>query len=284
MEGGLKVAAIPAPGVGKTKDTWLKDIEVASGAIIISEKGGQGIKNFNQDNLGSAAKVRATEHTCEIIGGAYDPEEKEARIRTIKNQLDEAKQPQSISFYKDRLSRLDGGVAIIHVGATTEVELKEKKDLFEDAIAATKAAAAEGILPGGGSSLAQISMSVANLRGNNQGEQDGINVLVQAMREPLITIMENAGLDGRQILNTVLSIDEPMLLERIWNYFFNKNKEKANTNFNYGFNLNTNKYCDMVKAGILDTAKVERLALENSSSVASMMLMTDTLIYTKNPE
>jgi chaperonin GroEL len=262
VEGGLKVAAVPSPGFGKTKDTWLKDIEAATGACIISEKGGVDLKSFQPEMLGSAKKIRITEHSLEIVGGGYDPGALKERVNTIKNELKEAKQPQSIAFLKDRLARIDGGVAIIHVGATTEVELKEKKDLMEDAIAATKSAAEEGVLPGGGSSLVYISKEVAGVKGRNKGENIGIEILVKAMQEPLLTIMDNAGLDAPKVLKKVTEASK----------------------LNYGRNLNTDKYCDMMKAGILDTAKVERMALENSSSVASMMLMTDTLIYTKNPK
>ncbi len=149
-------------------------------------------------------------------------------------------------------------MAIIHVGATTEVELREKKDLFEDAIAATKSAIEEGVLPGGGSSLANAALCLDSVSSESKDIQQGIEIVQKSLYEPLLTIMGNAGLNNTEILHSVLK----------------------NENKNYGFNLNTEEYCDMIKAGILDTAKVERMAIENSASVASMMLMMDTVIYT----
>ena len=261
-KGGFKVCAVSAPGYGKTRDTLLKDIEAATGAIIISEREGKTMKNFSPAHLGSAKNVRITERDCEIIEGGYDPDALKERVESIRNKIEDEKQSQSIEFHKNRLACIDGGVAIVHVGATTAVELKEKKDLMEDAIAATKSAMEEGVLPGGGSALFHISKEIAGLMGDNAGENKGIEIVVDAMKEPFKTIMGNAGLDVHEMI-----------------YRMN-----LSSDVNFGYDLNQEEFCDIFKAGILDTAKVERMAMENSSSVANMMLMTDTLIFTKNPQ
>ena len=208
--------------------------------------------------LGSARKVKMDKYSTTIIEGGAIKANLDERVATIKNQIDTAKKTDNITLFKDRLAKLIGGVAIIHVGSTTEVELREKKDLFEDAIAATKSAIEEGVLPGGGSSLVKASLSLNDFSYKNNDVQLGIEIVKEALYEPLLTIMFNAGLNAGKILVSVLK----------------------NENINYGFNLNTEEYCDMIEAGILDTAKVERMAIENASSVASMMLMMDTVIYT----
>ena len=207
--------------------------------------------------LGSARKVKMDKYSTTIIEGGAIKANLDERVATIKNQIDTAKKTDNITLFKDRLAKLIGGVAIIHVGSTTEVELREKKDLFEDAIAATKSAIEEGVLPGGGSSLVKASQ-VLDMNEPFTDIELGINIVRESLYEPLLTIMFNAGLNAGKILVSVLK----------------------NENINYGFNLNTEEYCDMIEAGILDTAKVERMAIENASSVASMMLMMDTVIYT----
>lgn len=267
-KGGFKVCAVNAPGVGKSRDTWLKDIAAATGAIIISDKSGEAMNNFMPEHLGTAKSVRITERSTEIVQGGFDPDILKERIDSIKNSIETEKQPQSVQFHKDRLACIDGGVAIIHIGATTDIEMNEKRDLVEDAIAATKSASEEGVLPGGGSALFHISEKVKNVEGANDGENKGIEIISEALKEPLKTIMGNAGLDIDTVVKA-LSVNSDSI---------------SDIDINAGYDLNQEVFCDMMKAGILDTAKVERMAIENSSSVASMMLMTDTLIYTKNPE
>jgi len=256
MEKGLKVIAVRTPGVGMSRTTWLEDIAAATGSTVISGIKGTNAENFVPEMLGTAKKVRVDRDRTIIVGGGALKEDLKNRIDTIKNMITQEKQKGALSFFKERLAKLDGGIAVIHVGSTTEVELKEKKDLFEDAIAAIRSATEEGVIAGGGSSLAHASKALSKLKGKNEDEKFGIKVVQDAMKEPLKVIMDNAGLGELNILGEVLKSD----------------------NVNFGYNLNEYKYCDMVEMGILDTVKVERLALENSCSVASMMLMTGVAI------
>ncbi len=258
VEGGMNISAVRVPGTGSTRQQWIDDIAASCGATVMSENGGANLDDFSPEMLGSARKVKMDQYSTTIIEGGAIKEGLDLRVATIKNKIKEAKKSDNVALFKDRLAKLIGGVAIIHVGATTEVELREKKDLFEDAIAATKSAIEEGVLPGGGSSLANAALCLDLLSSESKDIQQGIDIVQESLYEPLLTIMGNAGLNNTEILHSVLK----------------------NENKNYGFNLNTEEYCDMIKAGILDTAKVERMAIENSASVASMMLMMDTVIYT----
>ena len=258
IEGGMKLSAVRVPGVGSTRQQWLEDISASCGATVMSENIGSSLDDFTPDMLGSARKVKMDKHSTTIIEGGAIPEDLERRVKIIKNQIKEAKKTDNIDLYKERLAKLIGGVAIIHVGSTTKVELREKKDLFEDSIAATRSAIEEGVLPGGGSSLVRAALSLDSVESDNKDVQKGIEIVQKTLYEPLLTIMDNAGLKSKEILHEV---------------FRSNNK-------NYGFNLNTEEYCDMIEAGILDTTKVERMAVENAASVASMMLMMDTVIYT----
>ena len=271
IEGGMKIAAARVPGTGSTRQQWIEDIAAACGSTVMSENGGANLDEFDPVMLGSARKVKMDKQSTTIVEGGAIPEDLERRVATIKNQIDTAKKTDNVGLFKERLAKLIGGVAIIHVGATTEVELREKKDLFEDAIAATKSAVEEGVLPGGGTSLANASLCLddhlpyISFWGRIFGtkytdEQIGIKIVMDSLREPLLTIMDNAGKAKENVLSSVLEDNNP----------------------NWGFNLNTEEYCDMIEAGILDTAKVERMAVENSASVASMMLMMDTVIHTVN--
>ncbi|MDC1302300.1 chaperonin GroEL, partial [bacterium] len=262
MEKQYPVAAIITPGVGQSKTTFAEDIATATGATVISGIKGTNLESFMPEMLGSAKSIKIDRDRTIIAGGGADPGALKARTGSIKNMLTKEKQKGAIAFMRERLAKLDGGIAVISIGATTEVELKEKKDLYEDAIAAVKAATEEGVIAGGGSSLAHASKVLKKLRGKNEGEKFGIRVVEKAMREPLKTIMGNAGLQDMNILGDVLKSD----------------------NVNYGYNLNEDEFCDMVEVGILDTLKVERLALENSCSVASMMLQTNVSISNELPE
>ena len=253
----MKIAAVNVQGHGATKDTWLKDIATVCGATVISQQEGVDIKtSFVPEMLGTAKKVKITSKSCELVDGGAYPDDLKERITTIKNQIKEEKHPASLAFHKERLAKIDGGVAVINIGANTEVEMNEKKDLYEDAIGATKAAVEEGIVPGGGASLVHASKVLDTLKGDNDSEQEGIIIVKEALCEPLMTIMGNAGLDFNEILANV----------------------KSSKDINYGYNLSTNEYCDMVDAGILDTAKVGRVALENAVSISSMMFSTKCVI------
>jgi chaperonin GroEL len=264
----LKAVAVRAPGVGGTRKTWLDDIAASCGAITLGENVGASLEDFNQNMLGTAKKIKVTQYATEIIGGGAIESDLEERIATIKNQIKTAKKTDNVGLHKERLAKLDGGVATIHIGYTTDVEAREKKDLFEDAIAAVKSATEEGVVAGGGTSLVEASVSVGKLIPHISflnrifgkklsDKQIGLKIVRDALREPLLTIMGNAGLDGEEVLISVLGTNIP----------------------NLGFNLNTEEYCDMVKEGILDTVKVERMAVENSASVASLMLNMETIIH-----
>ena len=254
----FNISAVRVPGIGSTRQQYIEDIAASCGAIVMEENGGSNLSDFNPDALGSARKVKMDKYSTTIIDGGAIPEDLERRVATIKNQIDNAKKTDNVDLFKERLAKLIGGVAIIHVGSTTEVELREKKDLFEDAIAATKAAQEEGVLPGGGSSLARASLCLEGFEDENKNICKGVEIVKESLHEPLLTIMGNAEQNSSEILSSVLK----------------------NENINYGFNLNTEEYCDMIEAGILDTAKVEIKAIENAASIAGMMLMTDTAIYT----
>jgi chaperonin GroEL len=259
---GMKVLAVRAPGVGGTRKTWLEDIAAATGAYVISENTGATLRDFNEDMLGSCKKVVATNDSTTFVEGGAIKEDLEKRVDAIRHQIKNAKKTDNVGFHKERLSKIDGGVAIIHVGYTTEVELREKKDLFEDAIAATRAAREEGIVPGGGTSLVKASQVLQDhYTSGNDAVNKGITIFQEVLTTPLLTIMENAGVEGKDVLVSVLDDNNP----------------------NWGFNLNTEEYCDMIEAGILDTAKIERIAVENATSIASMMLMLDTVIYNVEP-
>lgn len=275
---GMRLAAVKCPGYGEMKNAWLHDIASVCGAIVISESKGETVETFVPEMLGSAKKVKITKEHCSIIGGYSIKEAKEERVSMIRNELKKATGKHSIDFLKDRLAKIDGGVAILKIGATTEVEMKEKKDLLEDAIAATKSALEEGVIAGGGSSLVHASKALINIEGDNHDETIGINIVRKAMHEPLNVIMNNSGYERQSFLKSIFEALSGKSIYRLSSDVILADVLKSD-DINIGFDLNTNTLCDMIKAGILDTVKVERMALENSASVASMMLMTNTCIY-----
>ena len=200
----MKLSAVRVPGVGSTRQQWLEDISASCGATVMSENIGSSLDDFTPDMLGSARKVKMDKHSTTIIEGGAIPEDLERRVKIIKNQIKEAKKTDNIDLYKERLAKLIGGVAIIHVGSTTKVELREKKDLFEDSIAATRSAIEEGVLPGGCSSLVRASQVLDIKEHSTPDIQLGIEIVKEALYEPLLTIMFNAGLNAGKILVSVL--------------------------------------------------------------------------------
>lgn len=257
LKGVFNCVAVKAPGFGDRRKAMLEDIAVLTGGTVVSSDMGYEFKDFTMDMLGRAGSVKVDKDNTTIINGAGDPKAIEARKQSIKAQIAETTSDYDKEKLQERLAKLSGGVAVINVGAATEVEMKEKKLRIEDALNATKAAVQEGIVPGGGialiAAIPAIKALVETLSGD---EKTGANIILRAVEEPLRQIAKNAGLDGAVILNEVL---------------------KANDK-NYGFNALTNEYTDMVKSGIIDPTKVTRSALENAASVASVFLTTESIV------
>ena len=264
LKGVFNCVAVKAPGFGDRRKAMLEDIAVLTGGTVISSDLGFEFKDVTMDMLGRASSVKVDKDNTTIVGGAGSPEAIEARKQAIKAQIAETTSDYDREKLQERLAKLAGGVAVINVGAATEVEMKEKKLRIEDALNATKAAVQEGIVPGGGialiSTIAAINEYAETLKGD---EKTGAQIVLKAVEAPLKQIAKNAGLDGAVILNEVLKADKP----------------------NFGFNALTNEYVDMVESGIIDPTKVTRSALENAASVAGVFLTTETVVADiKEPE
>lgn len=259
IKGVLRACAVKAPGFGQRRKDYLGDIAVLTGGQAITEDLGIKLEHVTLDMLGQAEKVVVDKEHTTIIGGKGDPEQIKARIEQIKKQIQETTSDYDREKLQERLAKLSGGVAIIRVGAATEAELKEKKYRVEDAVHATKAAVEEGIVPGGGVALVRASEALEELKGDNQDQQLGIDIIKKAARVPLKQIAYNAGYDGSVVLERVIELG----------------KEKG---INWGFNAATGEYVDMFEAGILDPTKVVRTAIENAASVAGTMLTAEALI------
>ena len=257
LKGVFNCVAVKAPGFSDRRKAMLEDIAVLTGGTVISSDVGYEFKDVTPDMLGRAGTVKVDKDNTTIIDGAGDPAAIEARKQSIKAQIAETTSDYDREKLQERLAKLAGGVAVINVGAATEVEMKEKKLRIEDALNATRAAVQEGIVPGGGiallSTVPALKKYVATLSGD---ERTGANIVLKAVEAPLKQIANNAGLDGSVILHEILRSKKP----------------------NYGFNALTNEYTDMVKAGIIDPTKVTRSALENSASVASIFLTTESIV------
>lgn len=257
LKGVFNCVAVKAPGFGDRRKAMLEDIAILTGGTVISSDMGYEFKDFTMDMLGRAGTVKVDKDNTTIINGAGDPKAIEARKQSIKAQIAETTSDYDKEKLQERLAKLAGGVAVINVGAATEVEMKEKKLRIEDALNATRAAVQEGIVPGGGIALIAAIPAIKNLVETLEGdEKTGANIILRAIEEPLRQIAKNAGLDGAVILNEVL---------------------KANDK-NFGFNALTNEYTDMVASGIIDPTKVTRSALENAASVASVFLTTESIV------
>ena len=264
LKGVFNCVAVKAPGFGDRRKAMLEDIAVLTGGTVISSDLGFEFKDVTMDMLGRASSVKVDKDNTTIVGGAGSPEAIEARKQAIKAQIAETTSDYDREKLQERLAKLAGGVAVINVGAATEVEMKEKKLRIEDALNATKAAVQEGIVPGGGialiSTIAAINEYAETLKGD---EKTGAQIVLKAVEAPLKQIAKNAGLDGAVILNEVLKANKP----------------------NFGFNALTNEYVDMVENGIIDPTKVTRSALENAASVAGVFLTTETVVADiKEPE
>lgn len=257
LKGVFNCVAVKAPGFGDRRKAMLEDIAVLTGGTVVSTELGVEFKDVTPDMLGSCSQVKVDKDNTTIVGGAGDPGEIKARIAAIRAQIETTTSDYDREKLQERLAKLAGGVAVINVGAATEVEMKEKKLRIEDALAATKAAVEEGCVAGGGVALLNAIPAVKKLLDTDDADlKTGVNIVVKAIEEPVRQIAKNAGLEGSVIVNEIMSSGKK----------------------NYGFNFSKEEYVDMFKAGILDPAKVTRSALQNASSVAAMVLTTESLV------
>ena len=255
MRGIVKVAAVKAPGFGDRRKAMLQDIAILTGGTVISEEVGLSLEKATLNELGNAKRIVITKEETTIIDGAGDESNIKARVEQIRTQIDETSSDYDREKLQERLAKLAGGVAVIKVGAATEVEMKEKKARVEDALHATRAAVEEGIVPGGGVALVRALTAIADLTGDNHDQDVGISLARRAMEEPLRQIVANAGDEASVVVSKV-----------------------QDGKGNFGYNAATGEYVDMIEAGILDPTKVVRSALQNASSVAGLMVTTEAMV------
>ncbi|HHJ09689.1 MAG: chaperonin GroEL [Bacteroidetes bacterium] len=255
LRGSLKVVAVKAPGFGDRRKEMLEDIAILTGGIVISEEKGYKLEDTTLEMLGEAEKVTVDKEDTTIVSGKGDKENIGARVSQIKALIETTTSDYDKEKLQERLAKLAGGVAVIYVGAASEVEMKEKKDRFEDALAATRAATEEGIIPGGGVAFLRAIDALNKVKVENEDEETGVTIVKRALEEPLRQIVENAGLEGSVVVNKV--------------------KEGKD---DFGFNARTEKYEPLFKAGVIDPTKVTRIALENAASIASMLLTTECVL------
>jgi chaperonin GroEL len=257
VRGILKAVAVKAPGFGDRRKEMLQDIAIVTGGTVISEEAGLSMENVTLEQLGSAKKIVSDKDNTTLIGGGGDPQEINGRIRQLKKRISDTSSDYDKEKLQERAAKLSGGVAVLKVGATTEIEMKEKKDRVEDAMNATRAAIEEGVVPGGGIALVRVQQRLRSkgLAGANSDQDTGINIVLRALEQPLRVIVENAGEDASDILSEV---------------------RRGDTNF--GYNGQTEEFGDLVEMGIIDPAKVVRVALQNAASVAGLMITTEAMI------
>ncbi|MCA0359118.1 MAG: chaperonin GroEL [Proteobacteria bacterium] len=256
LRGGLRVAAVKAPGFGDRRKAMLEDIAILTGAQVVSEDLGIKLENVSLDMLGRAKKVSITKDDTTIVDGVGEKADIEARIAQIKRQIEDTTSDYDKEKLQERLAKLAGGVAVIRVGGSTEVEVKEKKDRVDDALNATRAAADEGIVPGGGTALLKASKALAGVTGDNDDQTAGIAIVRRALQSPIRQIAENAGVEGSIVVGKILENDSS----------------------SFGFNAQTEQYVDLVADGVIDPAKVVRTALQNAASVAGLLITTEAAI------
>jgi chaperonin GroEL len=256
LRGGLKVAAVKAPGFGDRRKAMLEDIAVLTAGNMIAEDLGIKLENVTLQMLGKAKRVRIEKENTTIIDGAGKKEDIEGRIAQIKAQIEDTTSDYDREKLQERLAKLAGGVAVIRVGGSTEVEVKEKKDRVDDAMHATKAAVEEGIVPGGGVALLRAKAAVGQLKDDNSDIQAGINIVLRALEAPIRQIVENAGVEGSLVVGKIA-----------------ENKSQT-----YGFDAQNEQYVDMLSAGIVDPAKVVRVALQDAASIAGLMITTEAMV------
>ena len=255
LRGSLKVAAVKAPGFGDRRKEMLEDIAILTGGTVVSEEKGYKLEDTTLEMLGESEKITIDKENTTIVSGKGDKVNIEARVNQIRAQIETTTSDYDKEKLQERLAKLAGGVAVIYVGAASEVEMKEKKDRFDDALAATRAAIEEGIVPGGGVALIRTIPALDKIKTDTEDEITGIAIVKRAVEEPLRQIIENAGLEGSVVANKV--------------------KEGKGS---FGFNARTEVYEDLIKAGVVDPTKVTRVALENAASIASMLLTTECIL------
>ncbi len=255
LRGSLKIAAVKAPGFGDRRKEMLEDIAILTGAVVISDEKGLTLEGTTLDMLGTCEKITIDKENTTIINGAGDKANINSRVKQIKTQVDATTSDYDKEKLQERLAKLAGGVAVLYVGAASEVEMKEKKDRVEDALSSTRAAVEEGIIPGGGVSYIRSIQALENLKGKNEDQNTGIQIIKRALEEPLRQIVENAGLDGSVVVQKI--------------------KESKD---DFGYNANEDKYDHLLKAGVIDPTKVARIALENAASIAGMFLTTECVV------
>ncbi|MBD5320636.1 MAG: chaperonin GroEL [Bacteroides sp.] len=261
LRGSLKICAVKAPGFGDRRKEMLEDIAILTGGTVISEEKGMQLSTATIQDLGTAEKVTVNKETTTIVNGAGNKDAISARVAQIKSQIEKTTSDYDREKLQERLAKLAGGVAVLHIGAPSEVEMKEKKDRVDDALSATRAAIAEGIVPGGGVAYIRCLDGLKNLKGENDDEQTGIAIVERAIEEPLRQIAANAGVEGAVVVQKV-------------------REGKAD----FGYNARTDKYENLLSAGVIDPAKVTRVALENAASIAGMFLTTECVIADKKEE
>ncbi len=258
LRGGLKICAVKAPGFGDRRKAMLEDIAVLTGSTVISEETGMKLDQATIDMLGSAEKIVVTKDNTTIVNGAGEKKNIQARVAQIKNEIANTTSSYDKEKLQERLAKLSGGVAVLYVGANSEVEMKEKKDRVDDALCATRAAIEEGVVAGGGTTYIRAQEVLANLKGDNADEQTGVKIVERAIEEPLRQIVVNAGQEGAVVVQKV-------------------REGKGD----FGYNARTSEYEDLRQAGVIDPAKVARVALENAASIAGMFLTTECLVVDK---
>ncbi|MEA3291910.1 MAG: chaperonin GroEL [Pseudomonadota bacterium] len=255
IRGIVKVCAVKAPGFGDRRKAMLQDIAILTGGQVISEEVGMSLEGASLDDMGSAKRIQVTKENTTLIDGAGGTEEIEARVNQVRTQIEEATSDYDKEKMQERVAKLAGGVAVIKVGAATEVEMKEKKARVEDALHATRAAVEEGVVPGGGVALVRVVVGLADTKGINHDQDMGVGIVRRSLEEPLRQIVGNAGEEGSVVLNKVA-------------------EEKGN----FGYNAATGEYGDMISMGILDPTKVTRAALQNAASIAGLLITTEAMV------
>jgi chaperonin GroEL len=259
LRGGLKVAAVKAPGFGDRRKAMLQDIAILTGGQVISEELGMKLENVGIDLLGKARKITITKDETTLVDGAGEKSAIEGRVAQIRAQIEDTTSDYDKEKLQERLAKLAGGVAIIRVGGASEIEVKERKDRVDDALNATRAAVQEGVVVGGGVALVRASKKLKGLAGDNPDQTAGIAIVRKALQAPLRQIAENAGVDGSVVAGKVMESEDPA----------------------FGFNAQTEEYGDMFKFGVIDPAKVVRTAIQDAASVAGLLITTEAMIADK---